>query len=257
MSHKSESRYVRAGMDIVFYHNIPRLFIKRCHLLQYVAQSFIVNHSCLCGGRYNARSYGFCQNKLVSRLGACIFQYFIGMYKSRYCQSVFWLVVKYRVSSRYKGSCLVYFIISAFKYGMYMFLFHILRYSHYIKTQLRLSSHGVYIRHGVCRSYLSEQIRVVGNGRKKVHSLHNGNIVAYFINRSIVAFIKSNQKIRVVMNFYILQKLCQCACSDFRPAPCAFCKLRKFNIIHFYPSRKDNMASRTPPPTARALSETV
>ena len=53
----------------------------------------------------------------------------------------------------------------------------------------RPSSHGVDVTQGVCDRYLSECIRFVHDGRKKIHRLDNSQIVAEFINSGVLRSI--------------------------------------------------------------------
>ncbi|MPM91578.1 hypothetical protein SDC9_138709 [bioreactor metagenome] len=145
-----------------------------------------------------------------------------------------------------------------------MLFIHIFWHSHYIKRKLRFSTHCIYIRHCICSRYLSEYIRVISYWRKEIYRLNNCQFIIDFIYGCIIAFIKTNYKVFILPHLYALKQLCKNSCSDFRTAAGTFRKLSELYILHIHSSFDVTIdgisakhASNTPPPTARALSETL
>ena len=74
---------------------------------------------------------------------------------------------------------------------------HILREADQIQCGLHLAAHGVDIAQGVCGSDLPKGIGVVHHRRKKVHSLHQCNVVRNAVDCGIIPAVVADQKIRV------------------------------------------------------------
>ena len=74
---------------------------------------------------------------------------------------------------------------------------HILRKTDQIQGGLYLAAHGVDIAQGVCGCDLPKGIGVVHHRRKKVHSLHQCNVVRNAVDCGIIPAVIADQKIRV------------------------------------------------------------
>ena len=155
------------------------------------------------------------------------------------------------------GTGLIYLVIAAPQQRVDRLLGQVFRHRHDIQRQLRLTAHGVDIRQGVGSGDLSEGIGVVVDGREKVHRLDQGQVLRHLVDRGVVGLIKAHQQIGVMMDPDAVQELGKNARPHLCAAAGAFCQFCQLNIFHnLYSSENRKIASSTPPPMARALSET-
>ena len=91
--------------------------------------------------------------------------------------------------------------------------------------------HGVHVREGVGGGDLSEEIGIVGNGREKVHCLHQGQIVGHLVHRRVVALVKAHQQIGVLVDPNPVQQLGQHSRPHFGAASGALGKFGQFHFI--------------------------
>ena len=93
------------------------------------------------------------------------------------------------------------------------------------------SAHGVHVGKGVGGGDLSEEIRVVRDGREEIHRLHQGQIIGDLIDTGVVALIKAHQQIRVTVDLDAIQQLGQNARAHLGAAPGALRQLRQLHFI--------------------------
>ena len=129
------------------------------------------------------------------------------MHEPRHGKTVFWLIVMDAMPARNERARFIDFVISAAQHGMHGLHGHGFRDGHYVEAKLRFPTHGIHIRKRVGGSDLPKQVRVIGNRREKVHRLHQRERIADAVNRGVIAFIKANQKVGVLMHLNILQQL--------------------------------------------------
>ena len=99
-----------------------------------------------------------------------------------------------------------------------------------IQRQFRFAPHGVDITEGVGGGDLAEEVGVVGDGREKVHRLHQGQLVGYFIYRGVVGGIEPHQQVGVVAGADIPQQLGQHAGAHLGAAAGAVGELGQFDV---------------------------
>ena len=74
---------------------------------------------------------------------------------------------------------------------------HALRKADQVQCSLHLATHGIDITQGVGRCDLAEGIGVVHHWRKKVHRLHQRNIICYAVHGGIIPAVVAHQQVRV------------------------------------------------------------
>ena len=141
---------------------------------------------------------------------------------------------------------------------------HIRRDGHDIQAQLRLTTHGIHVAQGIGSCDLAKQIGVIRNGRKKIHRLHQCQLIRDFIDRCVIALIKAHQQVGIVMDPDAIQQLSQDSGTHLGTTSGTLRQLCQFHFIFSHvvsPSHtvfnapvKSKIASNTPPPTASALS---
>ncbi len=117
---------------------------------------------------------------------------------------------------------------------MNRFFRHGLRHGHDIQAQLGFSAHGVHVGQGVGGRDLAKEIGVVRDRRKKVHRLHQRQLVADLVDRRVVALVKAHQQIGVAVDPDTLQQLAQNPRAHLRAAPGALCQLCQLDILFFH-----------------------
>ena len=111
------------------------------------------------------------------------------------------------------------------------FLGHIIRHTQQIQRQLGLAAHGVNIRKSVGGGNLTEEVRIIHHWREKVYRLYQCQIVTYFVDRGIVAFIEAHQQIFIPVNLQTIQQLCQNTGTDLGTAAAAAGQFGEFYIL--------------------------
>ena len=74
---------------------------------------------------------------------------------------------------------------------------HALREADKVQCSLHLASHGIDITQGIGSGDLPEGIGVVHHRRKKVHRLHQRNIICYAVHGGIIPAVVAHQQVRV------------------------------------------------------------
>ena len=74
---------------------------------------------------------------------------------------------------------------------------HTLRKADQIQRSFYLASHGIDVTQGIGSSDLPEGIRVVHHWRKKVHRLHQRDIICYAVHGGIIPAVIAHQQVRV------------------------------------------------------------
>ena len=108
---------------------------------------------------------------------------------------------------------------------------HGFRDRHDVQAQLRLTAHGVDIRKGIGRGDLPEEVRVVCNGREKIHRLHQGQVVTDLVHRRVIALVKAHQQVGVLMDPDAVQQLSQHARAHLGAASGALGQLCQLHFI--------------------------
>ena len=67
-----------------------------------------------------------------------------------------------------------------------------------IHGRQRLAAHGIDITQGIGRRYLTEQIGIIHNRRKKIHRLNQGDLRRQAVNSGVIRGFHADQKIRVL-----------------------------------------------------------
>ena len=133
-------------------------------------------------------------------------------------QAVFWLLIQNTVSAGDERAGFIYLAIAAPEKRMDRALGHLLRYTEQVKRELWFAAHGVNVRQGVGGRNLAKQKRIVRNGWKKVHGLHQRKLVRQPVNRGVIAFVKAHQQIRIAVDLYAVEQLCQNTGADLGAA---------------------------------------
>ena len=66
-----------------------------------------------------------------------------------------------------------------------------------VQGQLRGAAHGIDIAQGIGGSHLAKGIGIIHHGRKKIHGLYNGKLVAYPVYGCIIAGLHPHQQVGV------------------------------------------------------------
>ena len=192
------------------------------------------------------------------------------VHKARDCQAVLGLVVVNAVPAHDGGAGLVDLLIAAAQDLVDNVGGHVLGHGHHVKRYLGLAAHGIDVRERVGGGNGTIGVGVIGDGREEVDRLHDGHVVGHAVDRRIVRLVKANQEVGVALDLDVLEELGKLARTHLGAAAGALGKLGELDVVatsgchvvlgHCYPSslcEKCSSASRTPPPTARALSETL
>lgn len=134
-------------------------------------------HVRLCSGGQHTDANGLGQKQHVTRPGPGVGQHLVRVDKARHRKAILWLVIQNAVPAGDERTGLVHLVVPAPQQLMHCLPGHGFRYGHDIQAQLRLAAHGIYIAEGIGGRDLAEKIGVVGNGRKKIHGLHQGQIL--------------------------------------------------------------------------------
>ena len=99
---------------------------------------------------------------------------------------------------------------------------HTLRKADQIQRSFYLASHGIDITQGIGSSDLPEGIGVVHHWRKKVHRLHQRNIICYAVHGGIIPAVVAHQQVRVFFSArQFFQNAAQHTCSQLCSASAA------------------------------------
>ena len=257
-------------MDAEGHHGVARGFIERGHEALGKLPAVLGQKLRLLRGGQDADAEGLREEKHVAGLCAGVRQNFVRVDKTSHGKAVFRLVVIDRMTAGDERARLIDLVIAAAQDLVDGILRHGFRHGHNIQAQLRLAAHGVDVGQGVRRGDLAEHIRVVRDGREKVDGLHERQLVRDLINGRVVALVKADEQIRVIVHADIAQQLREDARADLCAAPGALGKLRQLDLVsHVYTSNVfcpvtfertpvySKIACSTPPPMAMALSEAV
>ena len=133
-------------------------------------------------------------------------------------QAVLGLVIKNAVSAGDEAPCLVDLVIAPPEHPVDRLIGHIPGDAHQVQGQLGLAPHGVHVAEGVCGGNLAEKVGIVGDGRKEVHRLHQGQLVREPVYRRVVAAVEAHQQIGVPVDLQALQQPGQHPGPHLRPA---------------------------------------
>ena len=132
------------------------------------------------------------------------------------------------------GTGLVNLVIAAPQQSVDSFFGHIIGDTQQIQRQFRFAAHGINIGQGIGGGNLTEQIGVIHHGREEIHSLHQRQIVTYFIDGCIIAFIKTNQQVGIMMHLQPVQQLGQYTGTHLGTAAAAAGQLCQLHILFFH-----------------------
>ena len=159
------------------------------------------------------------------------------MHKAGHAQAVLGLLVQDAVPARDDRARLIYLVIPAAQDGLHRAVRHGFRHAQQIKRGFGLAAHGVDVGQRVrCRD-LPEQVRVVRDGREKVHGLHEREFVRHAVDRRVVAFVKADEQVGVAVHGQPLEQLGEHARADLGPAARAICQLGQFDLLFHKPLR--------------------
>jgi hypothetical protein len=85
------------------------------------------------------------------------------------------------------------------------------------------AAHGIHIAERVGGSDLAEKLRIIENGREKIHGLNYGEIVCESIYGCIVAGFKTDDDVRINLRWKALEHRVENAGAQFRSAARSFC----------------------------------
>ena len=218
------------------HHCVTRAAVERCHELHGKRLTGLGQKLRLCRRRQNADAERLCQKQHVTLLRARVREHLVRVDKARDGETILRLVVENGVPTRDERACLVDLVVSAAQKRVYSLLRHVGGNGHDVQAELRLAAHCVDVGQGVCRGDLAEGIRVVGDGREKVHSLHQRQLVRDLIDRGVVTPVKADEQIRVLMDADALEQPRQHARADLCAASGAFCEFGQFDRVMFHRS---------------------
>ena len=221
-------------MHIVFHHRVPRRLVERCHHAVHQRLVLLGKHIyLLCRGKH-ADADGFRQQKNVARLCAGVGQNLIRVHEARHSEAVFGLVIVDAVAARDERAGFVDLVVPAAQQRMHCVHGHGFRNGHNVQAELRFAAHGIHIGKRVRRRDLAEKIRIIRDRREEIHRLHQSEFIADLIDRGIIAFVKTNEQVRIVVHPDPFQQFRKHARAHLCAAPGALCKLCKLDIRRFH-----------------------
>ena len=153
------------------------------------------------------------------------------MHKAGHSKAVFRLIVQNAVAAGDQRTGFIHFVVAAAQQLMHCLFGHGFGNGHNVQRQLGLAAHGVNIRKRVGGGNGSKGVGVIGNRGKKVHRLHQRQIIGNFIHAGIIAFVKSHQQIGVCVHTNALQQLCQNPGANLGTAAGTAGQLGKLNVL--------------------------
>ena len=249
-------------MDAIAHHHIACVFVERRHQAHRKLHRLLVTEVGLHRGSQHTDTDGLGQNHHVARPRAAVRQDAVGVDEARHGEAILRLVVEDAVSAGDDRARLIGLVVPAAENLVDRGLFHLLRHAHDVERELRLAAHRVDVRERIRRSDLAESVGIIRDRREEVHRLHERELVRHAVDRRVVALVEAHQQIRVAVDADALEQLRQRPGADLRAAPGALRELRQLHLIFHHASLLNipdrcRIASKTPPPTARALSDAV
>jgi hypothetical protein len=104
---------------------------------------------------------------------------------------------------------------------------HVLGNAQQVQRQLGLAAHGIYVRQGIGSGNLTEEVRVIRNGREEVNSLYNTKVITEFINQRIIGSIEADNQVWVIEFWKLSQNIGKDLRSDFGCSTCTLCHFCK------------------------------
>ena len=196
-------------MDLILHHGIPGGLVQGGHHSVGQGKTLFGCQVCLGGGGENTNADGLGKQQHVSGLCAGVGQHLVGVNEAGDGQTVLGFRIQNAVAAGDDGSCLIGLVIAPPQQVVNRLFGHVFRHAQQVQGQLRFAAHGVNVRQGVGGGNLPEKIGIVGNGGEEVHRLHQGQIFTDFVNGSVIAFVEAHQQVGVLMDFDVLQQLCQ------------------------------------------------
>ncbi|MPM46844.1 hypothetical protein SDC9_93551 [bioreactor metagenome] len=197
MPHERKAGYVRAGVDAVVHNAVPRVFIERGHEPDDRIQRGFVYHLRLVRRGQNADAERLGQKQHVPWPCAEVLEHLVGMHKPRNGKAVLRLLVENAVAAGDDCARFVNLVVPAREDGAHGLGRHAFRHAEQVERELGLAAHGVNVRERVGGSDLPEGERIVHDGRKEVHRLHEGECIAHAVDGSVVRAVKANEQVGV------------------------------------------------------------
>ena len=97
-------------------------------------------------------------------------------------------------------------------------LLHAVRNAHHVQGQLRLTAHRVDVGNGIGGGNLAEEIGVVHDGWKEVHSLNQRRFIVDHVHAGVIAPVEADDQVGIGAGPEILQQFCQRAGAHLRAA---------------------------------------
>ena len=175
----------------------------------------------------------FCQDQFVAGLAGIIGIHLFGVHKTGDGQTIFYACIGNGMTACQASSCFGNFFCTTAQDLPQNVQIHTLRKADQIQRSFYLASHGIDITQGIGSSDLPEGIRVVHHWRKKVHRLHQRNIICYAVHGGIIPAVVAHQQVRVFFPArQFFQNAAQHTCSQLCSASAAGTEHDSFFFAH-------------------------
>ena len=191
MSHQAKAGDVGAGICAHLHHHILAVLVEGRHRFHHLVIGVLVQQLRFVRSGQHTDAQRFGQHQQVAFLAVAVLHYMVGMDKAGDAQSILRLGILDGVSAGNDGSGFLDLVRAALHDFCHNVHRQAGRKANQIHRQRRVAAHRINIAQGVgCRN-LTKGVRVVHDGREKVHRLHNRQIISNLIDQSVVAGVKA------------------------------------------------------------------
>ena len=224
MTKEAETGNVSAGIGTAdSADGFFAVFIQSCHTGGQQFGGWSIQQTALERGVQNTNAQWFGQNQQVAFLTVAVWKNVARVHEAGYAETEFWFRVFDGMAAGNNRTGFCHFIITALQNFAHHFDWQAGWEANQVHGNGRVTAHCVNIAQRVGCCNLTEEVWIVNHWREEVYSLYNAQIVAQFVNKSIVSGIEANDKVWVIEFRELTQNIGKDLRSDFGCSTSTLC----------------------------------